>query len=339
MALLLAFLWALLISVFAIPSITYVAHVKKLLDKPGKRTLHESLTPRLGGLAIFAGFMSALTIFCDLSNGVQQVLAGCIVIFFIGLKDDLVTVAAFKKFFVQVLAAGIVMFMADIRITNFYGIFGIHELEIGISYAFTFFVIIGITNSFNLLDGLDGLAGIIALIVAATFGIYFYIYDDSVYAGVAFCLAGGVLGFLRYNLYKAIVFMGDSGSLICGFIISVLAIRFIAMNAVPSSPAIAVAILIIPIFDTSRVFILRILSGRSPFIPDKNHIHHRIVAYGCPQLFTIIILTLLNLIIIAITIYLSKIGNIRLLIFLISISLLLGIIIEVIGKFKKIKNT
>lgn len=335
MSVLLSFCWAFLISVFAIPSITYVAHAKKLLDKPGKRALHGSLTPRLGGLAIFAGFISAITIFGDLNNGIQQILAGCIVIFFIGLKDDLVSVTAFKKFFVQVLATGIIMFMADIRITSFYGILGIYELKIGISYAFTFFVIIGITNSFNLIDGLDGLAGIIVLIVTATFGVYFYMYNDLTNAGAAFCLAGGVLGFLRYNFYKAIVFMGDSGSLICGFIISVLAIRFIEMNAVSSSPALAVAILIIPIFDTLRVFILRILSGKSPFIADKNHIHHRIVSYGCSQLFTVIILALLNLIIIAFTIYFSKIGNNQLLIILVSICLLLAIIIEVIGKLSK----
>src|SRR5688500_13119910 len=107
----LSFLWSFLITVFAIPSIIHVAHRKKLLDEPNQRTMHQSLTPRLGGLAIFAGFMSALTIFGDLNDSIQHLLAGCIIIFFIGLKDDIVSVSAFKKFFVQVLATGIIMFM------------------------------------------------------------------------------------------------------------------------------------------------------------------------------------------------------------------------------------
>src|SRR5436190_3713546 len=107
----LTFIWAFLISVFAIPSIIHVAHIKKILDEPNLRTVHESLTPRLGGLAIFAGFMSALTIFGDLNYGVKELLAGSIIIFFIGLKDDIISVSAFKKFFVQILATGIVMFM------------------------------------------------------------------------------------------------------------------------------------------------------------------------------------------------------------------------------------
>ncbi|MDQ4139285.1 MAG: undecaprenyl/decaprenyl-phosphate alpha-N-acetylglucosaminyl 1-phosphate transferase, partial [Bacteroidota bacterium] len=164
-SLLLSFSWSFLIALFAVPSIIYVAHLKNILDQPNLRTVHESLTPRLGGLAEFAGFMSALTIFGNLGNGVQQLLAGCIILFFIGLKDDLVTISPFKKFAVQLLASGIVMVMADIRITSFQGIFGIDVLPVGVSFAFTFVMIVGITNAVNLIDGLDGLAGTIVLII------------------------------------------------------------------------------------------------------------------------------------------------------------------------------
>ncbi|WMJ72494.1 MraY family glycosyltransferase [Cytophagaceae bacterium ABcell3] len=316
---------------FAIPSIIYVAHVKKLLDKPNLRTIHESLTPRLGGLAIFAGFMSALTIFGEVVEGIQQLLAACLVIFFIGLKDDIITVSAFKKFFVQVLAAGIVMFIADIRITSFQGVLGIYELDHGTSYAFTFLVIIGLTNAVNLIDGLDGLAGTIISIISAMYGIYFLLFggtDFVPYAYVSFCLLGGIAGFLRYNFYKAIIFMGDTGSLVCGFIIAVLSIQFIEMQAVHNAPAIAMAILFIPILDTLRVFVLRILSGVSPFSPDKNHIHHRLVDMGLTQMGTVGTLSALNIFSISLITYLSHLDGTVLISMLFLLALIVSVIIE-----------
>jgi UDP-GlcNAc:undecaprenyl-phosphate/decaprenyl-phosphate GlcNAc-1-phosphate transferase len=331
----LSFIWSFLIAVFAIPSIIHVAHVKNLLDEPNLRTMHESLTPRLGGLAIFAGFISSLTIFGDLNNSVQQLLAGCIVIFFIGLKDDIVSVSAFKKFFVQILATVIIMFVGKIRITDFQGAMGIYTLEEGTSFLFTFVVIIGITNAINLIDGVDGLAGMIILIASSVFGIYFYWQGGSFlsYAYVAFALSGGIIGFLRYNLHKAIIFMGDTGSLVCGFIISVLAIQFIEMNAIEAeskSPAITVAILIIPILDTARVFILRILAGTSPFSPDKNHIHHRLIALGCSQLSTVLVLAIVNLVSIILAILFSFLGPTALLLLILTYAFVFSIIIEII---------
>jgi UDP-GlcNAc:undecaprenyl-phosphate GlcNAc-1-phosphate transferase len=337
--LVLTFIWAFLISVFAIPSIIHVAHIKKLLDEPNLRTMHKSLTPRLGGLAIFAGFMSALSIFGEIENGVQKLLAGCIVIFFIGLKDDIVSVSAFKKFFVQILATGIIMFMGNIRITSFQGIMGIYELEEGISYLFTFIVIIGITNAINLIDGVDGLAGMIISIIAFVFGIYFYNYGApsfSPYAYVSFAILGSIIGFLRYNLHKAIIFMGDTGSLVCGFIVAVLAIQFLEMKTVPNAPSLVVAILIIPILDTVRVFILRILVGMSPFSADKNHIHHRLISLGLSQLNTVLVLALLNLVAIILAIYFSYLDTNTLLIIILTYALLYSIIIEWLARRKKI---
>ncbi|WP_165838147.1 glycosyltransferase family 4 protein [Pontibacter arcticus] len=330
--LILAFSWAFLIAIFAVPSIIRVAHLKNILDQPNFRTVHESLTPRLGGLAVFAGFMSALTIFGDLSNGVQQLLAGCIILFFIGLKDDLVSISALKKFAVQLLSTGIVMFMADIRITSFQGIFGIGELQIGVSYMFTFLVIIGVTNAVNLIDGLDGLAGTIVMIIAATFGIFFYLYGGQAYgnyAAVAFCMIGGLLGFLRYNFHKATIFMGDTGSLLCGFIVSILAIQFIEMRQMPAAPTVALGVLFVPLFDTLRVSFIRILKGVSPFVPDKNHIHHRLLAMGFNQITTVVILGFINLMVIIFVVNFSAWGNLNLLLSLLGFSVVLSIILGV----------
>jgi len=338
MHLVFAALWALLIAAFAVPSIIYIAHLKHLFDAPNERSVHKQPTPRLGGVAVLAGFLSALTIFAPLGNGVQHLLAGCLLLFFVGLKDDLVTVSVAKKFVGQLLATGVVMLMADVRITSFQGILGIGTLPIGVSYGFTFVAIVGITNAINLIDGLDGLAGTIVLIISSTLGYYFYRYGGdgySNYAFVAVCLIGGTLGFLRYNFHKANIFMGDTGSLVCGFIVSVLAIQLLEMSNAPgqplgsASPAVALGILFVPLFDTSRVFLLRMLAGKSPFAPDKNHIHHRLLALGLSQISTVLLLGLLNVAVILSVISFAYLGSLVLISGLLALALALGLLLEV----------
>ena len=329
----LTFLWALLVSIYAVPSIRHVAHKKNLLDQPNHRTIHEMLTPRLGGIAIFAGFISALTIFGSIQSGVQQLIAGCFIIFFVGVKDDLVNVSVFKKFFLQLLATSIVVFMTDIRITSFQGLFGIYDIDPNLSYPLTFIIMIGLTNAINLIDGLDGLAGSIVVTIAGSFGIYFFLSDHLAFSFVAFALAGSVIGFLRYNMFRATIFMGDTGSLVCGFIIATMSIYFVETMSFDSGPAIAIGILIIPIFDTLRVFILRMFKGVSPFHPDKNHIHHKLLSYGLSQLTVVFILVILNLIIIAAVSYFSYLGNTYLFLGMTMILLVLSIVLDAFSSF------
>ena len=333
----LAGLWALLVAMFAVPSIVFIAHLKNLFDAPNDRSVHKAPTPRLGGVAVLAGFMSALVIFAPIGNGVQHLLAGCILLFFVGLKDDLVMISVTKKFVGQLLATGVVMLMADVRITSFQGILGIGTLPVGISYGFTFVAIVGITNAINLIDGLDGLAGTIVLIISSFFGYYFYQYGGSAfsnYAFVAVCLMGGILGFLRYNFHKADIFMGDTGSLVCGFIVSILAIQFIELGNTPgqpvgsAAPAIALGVLFVPLFDTSRVFLLRMLAGKSPFSPDKNHIHHRILALGFSQISTVLLLALLNLGVVWFVISFAYLGNLTLIGGLVTLGIVLSILLS-----------
>ena len=335
---LLIFFWALLIAIFSIPTIINVAHTKRILDEPNYRKVHDTEKPRLGGLAIFAGFMTSITIFGDLSQGVQQLLAGSLVIFFVGVKDDITDVSVFKKFFVQVLASGIVLFIADIRISSFQGLFGVYELEPGISYAFSFLVILCITNAINLIDGLDGLAGTIVVIVSLSFGVYFFLLNDLPYAYVSFALSGAVIGFLRYNLIDARVFMGDTGSLVSGFIIAILAIHFIELNTIQSAPAIAVGILFIPIFDTLRVFAKRVYNGISPFRPDRNHAHHNLLDFGMSHLQVVILMGVLNIVIIVFVINFTSLGNTILLLSIGAISVFFSLALELITKRKHIKN-
>lgn len=330
----LAFLWALLLSLFAMPTIIKVAHARELLDRPNHRTVHKKLTPRLGGAAIFAGFTSALTIFGELTDGVQYILAGSLVLFFIGVKDDLATESAFRKFIIQVLAAGIVMLPGDIRITSLYGVFNIYELPEPVSYGFTLLVIIAITNAVNLIDGLDGLAGSITLTVLFTFAFNFW-RESLPLAACAMAMAGGIIGFLRYNIFKAKIFMGDSGSLVVGFVVAVLAVQFIRLEVTPSSPGVALSILIIPVFDTLRVFTIRILSGKSPFEPDKNHLHHRLLELGVPQLGVVAILVTINVVIISFAIYYANLGIIPITLISFGFVLILNIINEVALRKKR----
>lgn len=315
------------------PTIIRVAYSKKILDIPNYRKVHEDLIPRLGGVAIFTGFMTAVHIFGKVDMAVQQLLAGTLVIFFVGVKDDIIEVSVFKKFFVQVLACGIVMFIADVRITSFQGIFNIEQLDSGYSYAFTFLVILCITNSVNLIDGLDGLAGTIVFISSILFGVFFY-PEFPQYTFVGFALAGGILGFLRYNIVSAKIFMGDTGSLVCGFILSVLAIEFIELDITESAPVVAISIIFVPLFDTLRVFAIRIFNGNSPFSPDKNHIHHYLLGFNLSHQQIVLILSTLHLSVFAMTYYLSHWGNIRVLMLQLGLGVLVSVILE-IGHRKK----
>ncbi|PIB37286.1 undecaprenyl-phosphate alpha-N-acetylglucosaminyl 1-phosphate transferase [Reichenbachiella sp. 5M10] len=335
---LLIFFWALLLSMFSIPTIISVAHSKRILDEPDFRKHHDINTPRLGGLGVFAGFMTGVAIFGEMTMGVQQLLAGSLIIFFVGVKDDINGVSVFKKFFVQVLAAGIVLFYADIRITSFQGLFGVYDLDVGISYAFTFLVILCVTNAVNLIDGVNGLAGTIVVIICLTFGVYFFLYGVRGYAFVAFALAGGMVGFLRYNLGEAKVFMGDTGALVSGFIISILAIHFIEMNTVQAAPALTIGILFVPIFDTVRVFLIRVYNGVSPFMPDRNHIHHYLGDLGLSHTQTVVFLGILNLVVILMLRYYSFLGNSVLLVCLGVFAVIFSVVLEFLVRRRKKHN-
>ncbi|RJE71203.1 MULTISPECIES: glycosyltransferase family 4 protein [Reichenbachiella] len=335
---LLIFFWAMLISMFSIPTIISVAHSKRILDQPDFRKHHGVDTPRLGGLGIFAGFMTGVAIFGQMTMGVQQLLAGSLIIFFVGVKDDINGVSVFKKFFVQVLAAGIVLFYADIRISSFQGLFGVYDLDIGLSYAFTFLVILCVTNAVNLIDGINGLAGTIVLIICFAFGIAFYFYNQMSYAFVAFALAGGILGFLRYNFGNAKVFMGDTGALVSGFIISIMAIHFIEMRLVPAAPALTIGVLFIPIFDTIRVFIIRVYNGVSPFMPDRNHIHHYFGYMGLSHSQTVITLALINIGVIALIRLYAELGNTILLLCLGVFAVVFSVGLELLTKKKRAQH-
>jgi UDP-GlcNAc:undecaprenyl-phosphate/decaprenyl-phosphate GlcNAc-1-phosphate transferase len=280
---------AFLITFFAIPVIIQITKSKKLFDEPDERKVHKTVIPTLGGVGIFAGFIIAtlMGVPSNITSELQYFAAASIVIFFLGLKDDILILSASKKFIGQLLAAGIIIKFGGIQLNNMHGFLGIYEIPRVASIVLTIFTIIVITNSFNLIDGVDGLAGSLGVLTTLVFGTYFYMAGQLSYAVMAFALAGSTIGFLIYNFSPAKIFMGDTGSLLLGLINSVLVIKFINVAGNPAvampieaSPAIGFAILMIPLFDTLRVFTLRILDRRSPFSPDRSHVHHFLLDIG-----------------------------------------------------------
>lgn len=278
-----------IISFLAIPVVLQIAEQKKLYDIPDERKVHTRPVSSLGGVGIFGGFLLAalLSIQGNQNPEFQYFFAAALVIFFLGLKDDLMVLSASKKFVGQVIAASILIHLGGIRLDSMHGLFGFQQVPEAFGLALSYLTIIVIINSFNLIDGIDGLASSLGIITMLIFGTYFFAVDQQAYALLAFSMAGSLVAFLIFNHHPAKIFMGDSGSLMIGLVNSILVIKFIAVADSPavlipvdSAVAVGVSILIVPLLDTLRVFAIRIVNGRSPFTPDRNHIHHLLLDRG-----------------------------------------------------------
>jgi UDP-N-acetylmuramyl pentapeptide phosphotransferase/UDP-N-acetylglucosamine-1-phosphate transferase len=309
------------ITFYAIPVIINVSNQKRLFDLPDERKIHRNPIPSIGGLGIFAGFITALLLTVTFRSEVhhfQYLVAALMVIFFVGIKDDLINLSPLKKFLGQILAATILVFKGGFVIQNMDGILGIHELPLVGSYSLSMITIVVIINAYNLIDGVDGLAASLSLMSSIMFAVFFAINDQLAYACIATSLAGALAAFLIFNFNPAKIFMGDTGSLILGLINAVLVIQFINSNAVvdngaalqvKAGPAVGFAILFVPLFDTLRVFSLRILHGESPFTPDRNHIHHILLRLGLGHKQVTCFLLIANLIIASSAYYLQLLGS------------------------------
>jgi len=278
-----------IISFLAIPVVLQIAEQKKLYDVPDERKVHTHAVASLGGVGIFGGFLLASLLSIQVYNDFefQYFFAAALVIFFLGLKDDLVVLSASKKFIGQMVAASILIHLGRIRIDSMYGLFGFYQLPEGFALALSYLTIIVVINSFNLIDGIDGLAASLGMLTMIIFGTYFFINGYQAYALLAYALTGSLAAFLIFNHHPAKIFMGDSGSLMIGLVNAILVIKFINVAndpavaiPVPAAVAVGFSILIVPLLDTLRVFAIRIFNGRSPFTPDKNHIHHLLLNWG-----------------------------------------------------------
>lgn len=299
---------AFTITFLAIPVIIRVAAIKKIYDIPDERKIHQAAIPALGGLGIFAGFVFSVLLLANFqeSKTLQYYLAASVVVFYMGLKDDIIIISPVKKFIGQVLAAFILIYYGGLQISNMQGFMGIYELPQSFSLLFTYLTAIVVMNSFNLIDGVDGLAGSLGMLSTTVFGAYFLITGHLPEAVMAFSMAGAILAFLIFNFQPARIFMGDTGSLLIGLLNAVLVIRFINVGmdqdhrfSLQAAPAMGFGILMVPLLDTLRVFAIRMFNRRSPFSPDRNHIHHLLLDIGCSHRTVAICLTAFNAVIIA----------------------------------------
>lgn len=272
----------------SVPPILRVARAKNLFDSIDERKIHSGTIPPLGGVALFIGFVLASVVATQdyFFTTLKYIFAAIMLLFFVGLKDDLMIISAWKKFLVQVVASLLLITMGDVRITSFQGMMGISAIHSITSICITLFVMLVIINAFNLIDGIDGLASGLGILAASVFGVWFYLAGFPEYAILSFALVGSLSVFFLYNVFghRNKLFLGDSGSLVLGLVLSVFLVKFNELNLVRSTPfsvaaapSVSFAIVIVPLIDTLRVMSIRLMQGKSPFLPDKNHIHHRLL--------------------------------------------------------------
>ncbi|MFB9054522.1 glycosyltransferase family 4 protein [Formosa undariae] len=285
------FLLALVTAFLAFPTIIFIAHAKQLVDVPDKRSVHSKTVPTLGGIGIFFAVAIVLTLcgaFLD-AKLLMPVVGALIILFFLGVKDDILILSPKKKMLGQIIAALMVILITDIRITTFSGILGLEDLPYFISIGFTLFVFILIINAYNLIDGLDGLAGSVGLLVSMFYGFLFFNMQEMSLTVVSLALVGSLIAFLYFNFSKVRkIFMGDTGSMVVGFLLAFQSVAFISINQLNpmaqfhlNAPIIVLAILFFPLLDTLRIFYVRVvILKKHPFSPDKNHIHHHMLQLG-----------------------------------------------------------
>lgn len=305
-----------------------------LLDRPDKRKIHSVSTPSLGGIAIFIGIMLAVLMSVSLADLATQkyLIGGAILIFLLGVRDDLSSLMAHHKLVVQIFASFLVVYFGGIKIEGFHGLFGVESFPWVFDEVFTVFLIVVMTNAFNLIDGIDGLAGSIALVIAVFLGWAAFQNGYLIDASLAFAIAGASLAFLLYNWYPSKVFMGDTGSMVFGFILTILMVKFLAVPIPPStiiSPvAISIALFVLPVYDTLRVFFIRFYTGRPPLSPDRNHIHHVLLKLGFNHANSTLILVGYNVLILALTVTFQTIGELWLMLTMTIVTVGIGYILD-----------
>lgn len=339
---------AFIITFFVIPIVIKVAKLKKLYDIPDARKIHSTPIPSLGGIGIFIGFILSLLLFADgtlSSVALESYVAGFVVIFFVGIKDDILNISPIKKLSGQLLVSVILMFKSNLLISNMHGFLGIHEIHQSVSYFLTLVTIVVTMNAYNLIDGVDGLAGTISIITSSALGFFFLTNNDLLYSLMAFSFSGSLVAFLIYNFsHNNKIFMGDTGSMLSGTLNVILVIHFIS-SSVPSTiltvsaaPAVGFGVLMLPLLDTLRVFGIRMFHGRSPFSPDRNHLHHLLLDRGLSHIQITFTLAVLAVIGIVLSYFAQPLGTTVLIVLQVCLFFTGVYVLHIIRKRKQVSN-
>ena len=283
-----AFAVAAVLSYFFTPPVKNFAHKVGAIDVPkDARRMHKKPIPRLGGLAIYGGFLCSILIFGQLDETMLCVLLGAAIIVALGIFDDVLALGAKLKFVVQIVAAAIPVCISDLQIglfTNLNPLSDTPFVHLGIlAVPVTIIWIVGITNAVNLIDGLDGLAVGVSSIAAITMLAVALLTGNMPIAITMAALAGACIGFMPYNLNPAKIFMGDTGSTFLGYMLATVSIMGLFKFYAVISFAVPFLILGLPIFDTANAIIRRVAAGRSPMSPDRGHVHHKLIDMGFNQ--------------------------------------------------------
>ena len=296
------------------PLVIRIAKKKDFVVRPNKRMSHTGEVPNIGGLDIYFSVMLSYLLF-DYSQIAhnQFFLIGIAAIMAIGFIDDVLVLTPLSKLLGETFAGIAMIGFSDLRITHLHGIFGINEIGIIPSYLISLFVLIAIINAINLIDGIDGLASGLGMLYCLFFAFYFHLVGSTSWSILAICMIGALAVFFIYNVFghREKIFMGDSGSLLLGYLLTAFIFRFCEQNAyhvIPeayhmnAAPAVAICVLTVPIFDTIRVSLTRIKQHRSPFKPDKNHIHHLLLRTGLNHIQTTCVLLSISVLFIGLAI-------------------------------------
>ena len=306
-------------SILVIPILIRILNKHEIHELRGKRKVHDRNVPSLGGIGIFLGFLFAILFWWpqDLIAQHRLLIGALILMFVIGLRDDLLPLSPWQKLITQLIPMLVLLFTPNSVITSLYGLFGIEEMSPIIAYPLTLFTLIVIVNSINLIDGADGLAGSLGVTYCILLGIWFYWIGVSDMALVSWIFGGAIVAFLLFNWQPAKIFMGDTGALMIGLVTAFLIIQFLNQNA-QLDPAndfrlngvtTSLLVLFIPLFDTLRLFILRVSRRQSPFAADKNHVHHFLMSLGLTHSQLTMVLVAVTISLISLAIPLSQLSQ------------------------------
>ena len=336
----LLFVGSFILTYLTIPKIIGVVEHKRLMDDPNQRSSHKSRTPTLGGIAFFYCLIFSLFFIKDKAEHLEFIylIPGLTILFIVGLKDDMVVLSPGSKLLAQVVAIAFILVNDSFGIESLNGFLNIYEIPYYLYLAIGGFLMLTIINSYNLIDGIDGLASIVGIVIMVIYTTIFYLSKEYFFALIAITMNACLMAFFGFNISSSKkIFMGDTGSLIVGFIISVLTLKFLALEPtaygelpflLENAPLIAISILIVPLFDTARVFAIRLANKRGPFSPDRNHVHHVLIDFwGLSHKQASFIIGCFNIIFVVLFIILgSKAKNTGMVIMLVSVVIFLGYI-------------
>jgi UDP-GlcNAc:undecaprenyl-phosphate GlcNAc-1-phosphate transferase len=337
--LILIFFTSFLFSILLFPALINISKEKKIFDSPNlNRKIHQFPVPNIGGVGLFFSILFCVLIFSnETCDGANIFLSSFVLLFLFGLKDDLVTLPFFNRFQAQLIAGLLLILIGDFRVKDF-SFIGFSVVSYPISVALSMIFFIFLTNAYNLIDGINGLLGSLTFFSSAFFFLIFILSTDKPSFSLILCLSmlASILVFLFFNFGEAKVFMGSSGSYIIGLFMYFNSIIFLNLNSISNlnvpKHAFLFSILAIPIYDTLRVFFLRLLERKSPFEADANHVHHRLLKLNFSHKKSVLILLTVNFILLAINYSINIKSDLAIIFLNLLLLIILNLILEIFIK-------